>query len=36
METRAKTKATTGLAVMFNNHIKNSPLGSLAIEKGNA
>ena len=33
METRAKTKATTGLAAMFNNHIKNSPLGSLAIEK---
>ena len=33
METRAKTKATTGLAAMFNNHIKNSSLGSLAIEK---
>ncbi|WP_107952639.1 tyrosine-type recombinase/integrase [Campylobacter concisus] len=33
METRAKTKATTGLTAMFNNHIKNNPLGSLAIEK---
>lgn len=33
METRVKTKASAGLAAMFNNYIKNSPLGSLAIEK---